>query len=119
MQSFSEHITNVLFNSWRPATQKQYTVYIKKWAIVCGARKIALFSPDLSNVSEFLYTLLNLSYSSLNTARSTLSCIVMIEKNSCRPTPSCLSFPQKGPLNKNPLLINIMAFGMLTKCCSF
>ena len=23
------------------ATQKQYTVYIKKWAIFCGARKIA------------------------------------------------------------------------------
>ena len=29
---------------------------------------------------EFLYTLLNLSYSSLNTARSALSCIVMIDK---------------------------------------
>ena len=80
MQGFPEHITDVLVNSWRPATQKQYTVYIKKWAIFCGARKIAPFSPDLNNVLEFLYTLLNLSYSSLNTARSALSCIVMIDK---------------------------------------
>ena len=82
MQSFSEHIiiTDVLVNSWRPATQKQHKVYIKEWAIFCGIRKIALFSPDLSNMLEFLYTLLNLSYSSLNTARSALSCIVLIDK---------------------------------------
>ena len=63
MQGFSEHITDVLVKS---ATQKQYSVYIKKWAIFCGARKIAPFLPDLSNVLEFLYTLLNLSYSSIS-----------------------------------------------------
>ena len=56
MQDFSEYITDVLVNSWIPATQKQYTVYIKKWAIFCGTSKIAPFSPDLSNVLEFLYT---------------------------------------------------------------
>ena len=79
MQGFFERIiiTDVLVNSWRPATQKQHKVYIKKWAIFCGIRKIA---PDLSNMLEFLYTLLNLSYSSLNTARSALSCIVLIDK---------------------------------------
>ena len=49
MQGFSEHIiiTDVLVNSWRPATQKHYKVYIKKWAIFCGIRKIA---PDLSQI---------------------------------------------------------------------
>ena len=46
----------------------------------CSARKIAPFSPSLNNVLEFLYTLLNLSYSSLNTARSALSCIIVIDK---------------------------------------
>ena len=70
MQGFSEHITDVLVNSWRAATQKQYTVYIKKGAIFCGTRKIAPFSPNLSDVLEFLYTLLNLSCSSLNATRS-------------------------------------------------
>ena len=54
--------------------------FILRNAIFCGTRKIAPFLPDLSNVLEFLYTLLNLSYSSLNTARSALSCIVMIDK---------------------------------------
>ena len=39
MQGFSEHITDVLVNSWRPATQKQYTVYIKKWAIFSSTKK--------------------------------------------------------------------------------
>ena len=33
-----------------------------------GTRRIAPFSPDLSEVLEFLFTLLNLSYSSLNMA---------------------------------------------------
>lgn len=29
-RGFSEHVTNVLVDSWRPATQKQYAVYLKK-----------------------------------------------------------------------------------------
>ena len=29
-QGFSEHVTDVLLSSWRPATQKQYIVYLKK-----------------------------------------------------------------------------------------
>ena len=41
---------------------------------------MAPFSPDVSNELEFLYTLFNLSYCPLNTARSALSCIVMIDK---------------------------------------
>ena len=45
-----------------------------------GAQCILGEGGPLSNVLEFLYTLLNLSYSSLNTARSALSCIVMIDK---------------------------------------
>ena len=95
MEGFSEHITDVLVNSWRPATQKQYTAYIKKWAIFCGTRKITPFSPDLSIVLQFLYTL-------HSTARSALSCIVMIDKKPRRPTPSCLSFPQRCLSTKTP-----------------
>ena len=79
-QGFSRHVTNVLVNSWRPSTQRQYSVYFKKWAVFCSERQIAPLSPTLDNVLEFLYTLLDLSYSALNTARSALSCMVMIDK---------------------------------------
>ena len=48
--------------------------------ILCYKENCFRFKPDLSNMLEFLYTLLNLSYSSLNTARSALSCLVLIDK---------------------------------------
>ena len=44
---FSEHVTNVLLDSWRPSTQKQYAVYLKKWAVFCRERQITAYSPTL------------------------------------------------------------------------
>ena len=37
-QGLSEHVTNVLLNSWRPATQQQYAVYLKNgiYSVVHG-----------------------------------------------------------------------------------
>ena len=60
-QGLSKHVTNVLLDSWRPATQRQYAVYLKKWDLFCRARKIPSHSPTLSHVLEFLYTQLHLS----------------------------------------------------------
>ena len=78
-RGFSEHVTNVLLDSWRPSTQKQYTVYLKKWAVFCRERQITAYSPILMDVLEFLHTQLHLSYSALNTARSALSCVISID----------------------------------------
>ena len=69
----SKHVTGVLIDSWRPATQKQYAVYLKKWAVFCRQRQIVAYSPDVTDVLEVLHTQLYLSYSALNTARSALS----------------------------------------------
>ena len=78
-RGFPEHLTNVLLDSWRPCTQKQYAVYLKKWAVFCCERQITAYSLTLMDVLEFLHTQLHLSYSALNTARSALSCVISID----------------------------------------
>ena len=39
-RGFSEHVTKVLIDSWRPSTQKEYAVYLKKWTVFCRERQI-------------------------------------------------------------------------------
>ena len=65
-RGFSEHLTNVLLDSCRPSTQKQYAVYLKKWAVFCCERQITAYSLILMDVLEFLHTQLHLSYSALS-----------------------------------------------------
>ena len=79
--NFPEQVTDILMASWRKGTQKQYATYIKKWMAFCRERKIDCYSPPLSDTLQFLTDLFNqgLSYSTLNTARSALSTIVMID----------------------------------------
>ena len=64
-RGFSEHLTNVLLDSWRPSTQKQYAVF-------CCERQITAYSLILMDVLEFLHTQLHLSYSAL-------SCVISID----------------------------------------
>ena len=52
---FSEHVTNVLLDSWRPSSQKQYAVYLKKWAVFCRERQITAYSPTLIDMLEFAH----------------------------------------------------------------
>lgn len=68
-------ITDVLMCSWRSGTRKQYDVYIRKWCIFCIQEKINSLYPNIVSVLKFLHSLYvqNLTYSTLNTARSALS----------------------------------------------
>ena len=100
-QGLSEHVTNVLLDSWRPATQQQYAVYFKKWDLFCCARKIPSHSPTLNHVLEFLYTQLHLSYSSLNTAGSALSCFLTINNHPVGKHPLVCRF-LKGAFERKP-----------------
>ena len=81
---FSEEVTDVLMASWRSGTQKQYHTNLNKWMAFCGERKIAYYSPPLNEVLQFLVRLFNqeLSFSSLITACSALSAIIITEGGS-------------------------------------
>ena len=71
-QGFSEHLTDVLLSSWRPATQKQYAVYFfKKGLYSVVQEEIALCLLNLTAVLKF-------QHGTHNSARSALSCIISI-----------------------------------------
>ena len=72
------HIAQVLLDSWRTSTQKQYAVHLKRWHVFCRVREIAPYSTAVTDILEFLYSQLQLPYASLNTARSALSCVISL-----------------------------------------
>ena len=77
-KGFSEKATNIVLQSWRQSSQKQYDVHIKKWLLFCTQRQVDPVRPNISVAVEFLTTLYEggLSYSSINTARCALSAIL-------------------------------------------
>ena len=64
-------------SSWRPATRKQY--HIRRWCAFALQKKIDPLQPSVSDVLQFLHTfrVKQLSYSTINTARSALSSYLM------------------------------------------
>ena len=61
--------------------REQYQTYINKWLNYCCERALDLLHPSVADVIQFLTTLFetNLSYSSLNTARSALSTFITVD----------------------------------------
>ena len=72
---------DVLMASWREGTSKQYHTYLSKWNQYCRDKNIDVFLPGVTNGIEFLVFLYKsgLGYSAINTARSALSSILVLE----------------------------------------
>jgi len=72
---------DVLMASWREGTSKQYHTYLSKWNQYCQDNSINVFQPGVTNGIEFLVFLYKsgLGYSAVNTARSALSSILVLE----------------------------------------
>ena len=72
-------ITDIIMSSWKQGTQKQYNVYLDKWSHFCAERQVNSLSPTVIDILRFLHTLYrqDLSYSTINTARSALSTLLM------------------------------------------
>ena len=67
--------------SWRSGTTKQYQTYLAKWQAFCNEHKLDTFAPGIENAIEFLVSLYNsgLGYSAINTARSALSTVLILQ----------------------------------------
>ena len=72
---------DVLMASWREGTSKQYHTYLGKRNQYCRDKNIDVFQPGVTNGIEFLVSLYKsgLGYSAINTARSALSSILVLE----------------------------------------
>ena len=77
-KGFSERATNIVLQSWRQSSQKQYDGHIRKWLLFCTKRQADPVCPTISMAVEFLTTLYEegLSYSSINSTRCALSTIL-------------------------------------------
>ena len=75
----SPDIVEVIMQSWRDSTHKQYKVYINKWVLFCVEGSHDPLHPSVRSVLSFLHSLFKkgLSYSALNTARSAVSNIAI------------------------------------------
>jgi len=80
-QGFSAEAVGVMLQSWRSSTKRQYGSYIARWEQYCVERNIDRIRPSVAQAVDFLLHLhqLRLSYSALNTARSALSCILVMD----------------------------------------
>ena len=70
-----EEARGIMLQSWRKSTRNQYGVHYRKWTTFCCERKIDPHDISVNNVLKFLTFLFEsgLGYSSINTARSTIS----------------------------------------------
>ena len=102
-ENISGHSADIILASWRSGTQKQYQTYINKWLNYCCERELDSLHPSLADVIQFFTSLfeMNLSYSSLNSARSALSTIITVDGMSIGNHPLVVRF-LKGVFNLRP-----------------
>ena len=84
-QGHSRLTIDIILASWRDSTKRQYQSSLTKWFDFCIQKGIDIISPSLAEAMGFLTALFerNLSYSSINTARSALSSFLQLQS----PTP--------------------------------
>ena len=94
---------NIILDSWRNSTKKQYSTYLNKWITFCGQNSANPCSANVTVVLDFLTELFQnqkLKYSALNTARSAIS--------------SFLSIVGHTKIGEHPLVIRFMK-GVFTR----
>ena len=74
---------DIIIDSWRPSTTKQYRCYIKKWLQFSNTRQIDPFNPPINSVLDFLTEQFSsgVGYSTINVAYSALSSVVARQGN--------------------------------------
>jgi len=82
-QGFNSDTVNILMNSWRTGTKKQYEPYLKKWFNYTKFKSINAYTPSIQEALAFLSDLFyeGLSYNQINTARSALSTFIVYDFN--------------------------------------
>ena len=82
-QGHSNLTIDIILASWRDSTKSQYQSSLNKWLDFCIKKDVDIISPSVAEAMAFLTFLYesNLSYSSINTARSALSSFLQLESS--------------------------------------
>ena len=103
-RAISSKATNIILQSRSVGTQKQYAPYIKKWHDFCSKREVNSYNPPLNTVLDFLVSLheQGLSYTTINTAGSALSAVILPTDNVNIGSHPIVSRFMKGIYKSNP-----------------
>jgi hypothetical protein len=103
-RKISETATNIIMQSWTGTTQKQYKHYIELWSSFCCGQQTDPCDPPVGKFLDFLVTLYDkgYKYSTLNTARSAVSAIVIPVTNQTLGSYPLVSRFMKGIFKNNP-----------------
>ena len=77
----SQRAQEIILRGWRQSTKKQYVVHLDRWKRFCDGRVCNPIYTTVGVVLDFLTNLFEAahSYSSINTARSALSTVVILQ----------------------------------------
>ncbi|XP_038044662.1 uncharacterized protein LOC119719320 [Patiria miniata] len=77
-RGFSKETIDIILQSWRPSTKKQYASSIEKWLRFCTKRAVDPVHATVTVAMEFLTKLVHsgAKYSTVNTARCALSSLL-------------------------------------------
>ena len=105
-QGLSSKAIDIIFDSWRSSTKKQYLSYVHKWILFCQKSNFDLFTTEATHVVEFLTDLYNngLSHSAINTARSALSTFLGVASSTHIGSQALVSRFMKGVARNRPTL---------------
>ena len=105
-QGSSSSASDIIMQSWRTSTRVQYSSYIKKWLEYCHKWQINPISPPVASGLNFLAELYHkgLSYSALNTARSALASVIVLQGNQSFGNHPLVSCFLKGTFTTRPAL---------------
>ena len=80
IQGVLDKAARIITNSWRMGTKRQYQTCLKKWEEFCCKQETDPVRPTLTAILDFLTELYEQGqqYSSLNTARSALSSVIVL-----------------------------------------
>ena len=79
-RGLSQQAQELLSNSWREGTKKQYDTTARRWRAYCGQREIDSLTPPVIEVVNFLTSLFEggLGYGGVASARSTLGHVITV-----------------------------------------
>lgn len=103
-QGIGQQAIEIMLNSWRNGTKKQYTSSISQWTSDCKLHNYNPTTPPVAQVLEFLTHQSNhLGYSAIGTTRSTLSSFITLDVVNLGDHPLVERF-MAGLFNRKPAL---------------
>ena len=105
-ENISSESVDIILKSWRPATARRYSTFIKQWKVFCHEKQINQISPPLTEAIEFLTKIYKsgVGFSSVATARSALSSLLICENGLTFGKKDVVKRFMKGILNLRPVI---------------